>query len=31
MAFKFPFRAEGMEFSPRQPFKSLRMFDNKRL
>jgi len=31
MAFKFHFRAEGTEFSPRRPFKSLRVFDNKRL
>jgi len=31
MAFKFRFRAEGMKFSPRWPFKSLRMFENKRL
>jgi hypothetical protein len=23
-AFKFPFRAEGKEFSPRRPFKSMR-------
>jgi len=30
-AFQFRFRAEGMEFSPRRPFKSLRVFDNKRL
>jgi hypothetical protein len=30
-AFKFRFRAHGTEFSPRRPFKSLRVFDNKRL
>jgi hypothetical protein len=30
-AFKFSFRAEGTEFSPRRPFKSLRVFDHKRL
>jgi hypothetical protein len=28
-AFKFRFRAKGTEFSPRQPFKSLRVFNNK--
>jgi hypothetical protein len=31
MAFKFGLHAPGMEFSPRRPFKSLRVFDNKRL
>ena len=30
-AFKCRFRAQGMEFSPRRPFKSFRVFDNKRL
>jgi hypothetical protein len=30
-AFKFRFRAPGTEFSPRRPFKSLCVFDNKRL
>jgi len=30
-AFKFCFRAGGTEFSLRQPLKSLRVFDNKRL
>jgi hypothetical protein len=31
MAFKFRFCAEGTEASLQQPFKSLHVFDNKRL